>query len=75
LVTSPHEDTIFLVYRQFFGVDEFVFEPLDIVVIDIETQFESSIGHSPFTLEQRKNLGEDVIEGHKCPSARLVSPF
>jgi len=46
-------------------VDEYVFVPLEVVGVDVETQFESAIGYSPFTLEQFKGLGEDVIEGHR----------
>jgi hypothetical protein len=45
-------------------VDEFIFDALNVVVIDIETQFERPIGDPPFLVEQCKYLGEDVIEGH-----------
>jgi hypothetical protein len=75
LVTSPHQDAILLIYSQLFGVDEFVFDPLDVVVIDVETQFESPIGHPPFTLEESEDLGENFIEGHTCPFAVWAFPL
>src|SRR6516165_2985142 len=51
-VARPHQHTILLIHRQFFGVDEFVFEALDIVVIDGETQFERPVGDTVLPLEQ-----------------------
>jgi hypothetical protein len=72
--TSPHQDAMLFVYSQLFSIDEFVFDALDIIIIDVETQFERSVGDSLFTLEQFEYLGEDVIEGHDGTSAWLASP-
>jgi len=36
LAHQPHQDAMLFVYSQLFGVDEFVFDPLDIVVIEVE---------------------------------------
>ena len=52
------------VYRQFFGVDEFVLDILQVVVIQIESALQCPVGDPFLTLEQFEYLGEDVIEGH-----------
>ena len=61
-----------LIHRQLFGVDEFVFHLFKEVVI------KSNAPSAPDTrpvppLEQVDDLGENVIEGHGGPSARLAS--
>jgi hypothetical protein len=75
LLTSPHQHTVVLVHRQVFSIDKFVFHRFNEVIIQLEAHHECPIGHSLFTLEQFEYLGENVIEGHSRPSARLPSPL
>jgi hypothetical protein len=51
------------------GVDDFFLQVLDIVVINIKASLEGTIRDPPLAFEEVDDLGEDVIEGHTCPSA------
>jgi len=60
----PDKHTIFLVYSQFFGVDEFLLDVLQVRVIEVKPSFQRTIGDPFFSLEQFEDLGEHLIEGH-----------
>src|SRR5215467_14280411 len=64
----PDKHTIVFIHRQFLGVDEFVFHRVKEVVIKLEAHLQSAIRDTVLLLEQCAYLGEDVIEGHPCPS-------
>jgi hypothetical protein len=63
-VTSPDQYRAFFVHRQSFGFDQFVFEVFEILVIEGKPSFQGSIRDPFLPLEQFKDLGENVIEGH-----------
>jgi hypothetical protein len=63
-VTSPDEDSIILIHRQFFGINEFVFHRLKMVVIEIEPHLEGSVRNSVLSLEVCDYLGKHFVEGH-----------
>jgi hypothetical protein len=64
LLTSPHE-TSTLVISHWMHVEEFFFEDIQVLVIQIEAHLEGAIRHPALTLEQCEYLGENLIEGHR----------
>jgi hypothetical protein len=72
--TSPHESST-LVVSYWVHVEEFILEVVEVVVIEVEASFERTIGDAALALEEVEYLGENLIEGHRRPSARLGSPF
>jgi hypothetical protein len=73
LPTNPHQDAILFVHSQFLGVNEFVLYILQIIIIQIESAFQGSVGDPFLPLKEVENLGENVIEGHSRPSTALAS--
>ena len=56
MVTSPHKDTVLLIYRQFFGVNEFVLQCFNAIIAQGKLHLEGSIGHSSSLLQEVNNL-------------------
>ena len=50
-IAGPYQDTVFLVYRQLFGVDEFVFHRFKEVVIKLEAHLQSAIRDTVVSLQ------------------------
>src|SRR5712691_8359682 len=71
---NPNKPSASLIDNLRRGEQDFVFQVFEIVVIDVKASFQRTIGHTSLTFEQFEYLGEDFIEGHKCPSAAWVSP-
>jgi hypothetical protein len=44
---------------------QLVFQVFEIVVIKVKTSLEGTIGYPSLPFEQFKDLGENVIEGHR----------
>src|SRR5215831_3430626 len=75
-VTCPDQYGAFFVRGKSFGFDHFVFEVFEIFVIEVEASFQGAIRDPFFPLEQFEDLGEHLIEGHRCDppfSGRFLS--
>jgi hypothetical protein len=46
------------------GEKDFVFQVVEVVVIEVKASLEGTIGYPSLAFEQFKDLGENVIEGH-----------
>jgi hypothetical protein len=46
-------------------VEEFFFEDIEVLVIQIKAHLEGAIGHPPLAFEEVEDLGENRIEGHR----------
>jgi hypothetical protein len=56
-------------------IEEFVFERLQLVIVQLELELEGSIGDPPATLQHGKGLVEDLLEGHdRSPPPRWRVP-
>src|SRR2546428_4688299 len=69
-IARPDEDSALLIHRQAFRVNHFFFETFEILVIQVETQFERAIGEAFFTCEQIDDLRQDLSKFH-VPLLRL----
>ncbi len=56
-----------LITRQPFGLDDFVLESLDVVVVKVESYPERPIGYPTLALEEIDHLCQDLIERHAYP--------
>jgi hypothetical protein len=65
---GPHQHPPIFIHREFFGVDQVVFERFQHVVIELEAQFENPIGKAALLVEHREDLGQDAIVVHDRPS-------
>ena len=63
-IACPDEDSALLIHRQAFRVNDFLFEALEIRVIQVETQLEGAIGEALFTCEQLDDLRQDLSKFH-----------
>ena len=70
-VAGPHQDSALLIDRKLFGLDDFVLEGLEMVVVQPEPDLDRPIGEPPLALQQIEYLCEDLIKGHghlsTCP--------
>jgi hypothetical protein len=57
-----------LIGRQLFRLNDFVFDGLQIVVIEVELPLQRSIGDTLFPLEPIDNLRQQFLEGHGSAS-------
>jgi hypothetical protein len=55
------------------GIDEFVLEGLQEVVVQLEAGFESAVREPPLALEQIVYLGQEFVEGHGFPPCGVPS--
>jgi hypothetical protein len=65
--TCPHQDSAVFIHGQLFGIDEVFFERFQQVVIELQAQFEDSVGQTLLPLEEIQGLGHDGIVVHYCP--------
>src|SRR5262249_42570805 len=68
-VDSPYKDTVLLIDRQFFGVDEFVLQCFDAIIAQWKLHLEVSLGYPSSLLEKGNHLVEDRVEVHYRPSS------
>src|SRR5262245_18899186 len=66
--TRPDEDAALFIHRQFFGVDQAVFEVFQGLVIELQPALEDPIGHMLLLLEECNDLGQDNVVVHHRPS-------
>src|SRR5262249_52668413 len=64
----PDQDPAVLIDRQSFGIDEFFLERLQVVVVQMEANFERPIGKPLLPLEQFLYLGQEFVKRHAPPS-------
>ena len=64
----PNEHLALLVGGQLLGMDEFVLQGLNGLVIQLELQFQRPIGHTSATLEEGDNLIQHDVKVHHRPS-------
>src|SRR5262249_10391150 len=67
--TNPDQDSAVFIDSQPLGIDEFFFEILKVVIVEVKLTLQSPIGHTSSTAEDVYNLVEDGIEIHYRPSS------
>src|SRR5215813_6971774 len=67
-VASPDEPSPFII-DDWVNIEDFFLQVLDIVVIDIKASLDGTIRYPSLAFEEVDDLGKNVIESHKCPSA------
>src|SRR5215471_6130071 len=71
----PHQDSALLVRSYTLGIDQFFFEDIQILVIQIEAHLQRSIRHSSLAFEERHDLVEHVVKRHVvAPLTRPRAP-
>jgi hypothetical protein len=73
LLTNPHQPSTTLIDYLRSGEKDFVFQVVEVVVIEVTASLEGTIGYPSLAFEQFKDLGEHFIEGHSSPSTALAS--
>jgi hypothetical protein len=68
-VSKPYQHSAVSIYGLLFGLDDFIFERCNVLIIQLEAQLEGSIGDASFPLQQVEYLGQDRIKVHHRPSA------
>src|SRR5262249_17114612 len=66
--TRPRESSFICLYLRFMDIQEFIFQIVEVVVIEVKASFQRTVGDTSLTFEQFECLGEDFIEGHGHPS-------
>ena len=46
------------------AINEFFFQDIQVLVIQIEAHLQGAIGHTSLALQEIDDLGKNVIEGH-----------
>src|SRR5262245_44253292 len=64
----PHEPAS-LVVSHWMYIEEFFFEDVQVLVIQIEAHLEGAIGYASLAFEEVNDLGEHFIEGHEHSSS------
>ena len=64
----PDQHLAVLVHGQALGLDEFVLQVFQVVVIELELPLERAVGHAPLALEQLVYLRQDLLERHRGSS-------
>src|SRR5262249_32540217 len=67
--TSPDQHSPVLISSKLVDFNEFVFQRFKSLVVQVELDFERSIGRPPSVLEKGDHLVEDVVEIHYRPSS------
>jgi hypothetical protein len=70
-IARPDQDSACLIGREVLGVNEFLFESFEGVVIQLELDLERSIRHPLTPLEEGNHLIEDSVKVHERPSTCL----
>jgi hypothetical protein len=63
-VTSPDQNSPILVSGYALGVNQFFFEDIQILIIQLETHLERSIGHTSLAFQKGNDLFEDFVKRH-----------
>jgi hypothetical protein len=69
----PDEDPPVLLHRDASHLDEFGFQIVEVIVVEIELALEGTIREALVLMEPVANLCEDLFEGHRCPSAPRIA--
>src|SRR5215813_12053436 len=67
--TNPDQDSAVFIDSQPLGIDDFFFEILHVVVVEVKLTLQSPIGHTSSTAEEVYDLVEYVVEVHYRPSS------
>src|SRR5262249_25648159 len=70
--SGPNQATAVVIDHLWVGVQEFVLEILEGIIIQVELPFERAIGHAASPLEQGNRLIESLLKGHGRPSTTLA---
>jgi hypothetical protein len=70
--SRPDQATAVVIDHVWVGVEEFVLQVLEDVIIEIELPFEGAISHAASTLQHRHRLIKNLLEGHGRPSTKLA---
>jgi hypothetical protein len=73
--TGPDQHGVVLIYRHLVHFDEFELEILDVRLVQVELAFEGPIRHPALALQQGHRLVQDLLKGHRRPSALLDTPY
>ena len=71
-VAGPDQDVAILINGHLLGLDEFVLEIIEGVIVQLELPLERAIGHPAATLEHGQGLVENLLKGHGRPSTPLA---
>src|SRR5262247_3018202 len=71
--TNPDKDSTVFIDSQPLGIDDFFFEILNVVVVEVKLTLQSPIRHTSSTAEEVYNLVEYVVEVHYRPSSNSSS--
>jgi hypothetical protein len=64
LLTNPHQPSAALIDYLRSGEQDFVFQVVEVVVIEVKASLEGTIGYSSLAFEEIDDLGKNFIEGH-----------
>src|SRR5262245_27140475 len=67
--TNPDKDSAVFIDSQALGIDDFFFEILNVVVVEVKLTLQSPIRHTSSTAEEVYNLVEYFVEVHYRPSS------
>src|SRR5215468_3904909 len=71
--TNPDKDSAVFIDSQSLGIDDFFFEILHVVVVEVNLTLQSPIGHTSSTAEEVYHLVEYRVEVHYRPSSNASS--
>jgi len=57
-----------MIDREAVDLDEFLFEGLQRLLIEMKLEHERAVGHTPAALQHGNRLVEDLLKGHCQPS-------
>jgi hypothetical protein len=70
--SGPDQAMAVVLDRVGVGIEKFVLEILEGVIIQVELPFEHAIGHAASPLEQGSRVIQNLLEGHRRPSIALA---
>src|SRR5262249_17613561 len=70
--SRPDQATAVIIDHMWVGVEEFLLEHLQVVVVQTELELEGAIGHAASALEHGHRVVENLLKGHGRPSTTLA---
>ncbi len=65
---NPDQHPAVLIHGDALGVDEFIRQGGECLVVELEAELQGPVRHPPLPLEEVTDLGQEGIEVHHCPS-------
>ena len=73
--TSPDQHCAVLIDSEALPLDDFVFQVVEVSIIEIELPLESAISQAATALQHGNSLLQDLLERHRCPSISGREPL